>query len=131
MAQQDIELILMRQLSSYLAMPIFIVAPNGDVLFYNEPAEAILGIRFEETGKVNTDRFYALFRPTKEDGTPFRQEEFPLYVARCLKKPAHSRFRILGMDGVQRSAEGVAFPLVGQSGHHLGAVGIFWESKVE
>ena len=30
-------------------------------------------------------------------------------------------------DGIKRSVQGIAFPLVGQSNRHLGSVGIFWE----
>jgi hypothetical protein len=40
---QPIQIILMRQLAGYLSVPLFLVGPNGDLLFYNEPAEAILG----------------------------------------------------------------------------------------
>jgi len=40
---QPIQMILMRQLAGYLGVPLFLVGPNGDLLFYNEPAEAILG----------------------------------------------------------------------------------------
>ena len=35
MLQKAIEVILMRQLASYLAMPIFVVDPDGNLLFYN------------------------------------------------------------------------------------------------
>ena len=31
-------------------MPIFLVDTEGNLLYYNEPAEAILGRRFSETG---------------------------------------------------------------------------------
>ena len=46
MAQKDVEVILMRQLASYLAVPIFLVDPAGNLIFYNEPAERLLGRRF-------------------------------------------------------------------------------------
>ena len=52
MAQQEIEVILIRQLASYLAMPIVIVNPEGTLLFYNEPAEQLLAMRFEEQGEL-------------------------------------------------------------------------------
>ena len=45
MGQQEIEVILSRQLFSYLMIPIFLVDPEGSLLFYNEPAETILGRR--------------------------------------------------------------------------------------
>jgi hypothetical protein len=41
---------LARQLAGYLSVPVFLVDPLGNLLFYNEPAEVILGRRFEETG---------------------------------------------------------------------------------
>ncbi len=47
MSQKEIELILLRQCASHLAMPIWLMGENGDLLYYNEPAEPILGRRFE------------------------------------------------------------------------------------
>ena len=52
MAQKAVELILMRQLASYLAVPIFLVDPEGNLLYYNEPAERLLGRRYDETGEM-------------------------------------------------------------------------------
>ena len=47
-----IQIILARQLAGYLSVPVFLVDQKGNLLFYNEPAEAILGRRFEETGAM-------------------------------------------------------------------------------
>jgi PAS domain-containing protein len=58
MAQHAVEIILMRQLASYLAMPIMLFDPAGNLLFYNEPAEAILGRRFEEAGEIPLEELY-------------------------------------------------------------------------
>ena len=44
-----IQIILTRQLAAYLSVPLFLVDPKGNLLFYNEPAEAILGRRFDPT----------------------------------------------------------------------------------
>jgi len=57
MAQQEIEVILIRQLASYLAMPMVIVNPVGTLIFYNEPAEELLAMRFEETGEMPEDEW--------------------------------------------------------------------------
>ena len=38
-----IQIILTRQLAAYLSVPLFLVDPKANLLFYNEPAEAILG----------------------------------------------------------------------------------------
>lgn len=38
-----IQIILTRQLATHLNVAVFLVDPKGTLLFYNEPAEAILG----------------------------------------------------------------------------------------
>ena len=47
MNQQPIETILMRQLASYLSVPIVVVDRDGTMLFFNEAAERILGAPLE------------------------------------------------------------------------------------
>jgi len=129
MPQQAIEVILMRQLASYLAMPIFLVDPAGNLLFYNEPAEALLGHRYEETGEMPLVEWTQLFQPTSEDGSPLPPEALPLVIALQQHRAAHLAFRIRGLDGVPRNIEVTAFPLEGQGGRCLGAVAIFSEVR--
>ena len=58
-----IQIILMRQLAGYLSVPVFLVDPKGDLLFYNEPAEVILGQRFEETGRMPAEVWSSALSP--------------------------------------------------------------------
>jgi PAS domain-containing protein len=127
MSQKDIELILTRQLAGYLAMPIFIVDPKGTLLFFNEPAEHILGRRFEETGEMSADELAHLFSATDEDGQPLGPGEMPIVIALQQHRPAHRRFWIRGLDGVRRLIEVTALPLVAQAGRTCGAMAVFWE----
>jgi PAS domain-containing protein len=129
MPQQEIEVILMRQLASYLAMPILVVDPKGDLVFFNEAAETIVGRRFDETGTIRRGEFTGTFKPTDEDGSLMKREEQPLFIATDRHRPTQFKFWIQGMDGVARKIEGVAFPLEGQSGRKLGAVMICWETR--
>jgi PAS domain-containing protein len=117
----------MRQLASYLAMPIFLVDPRGDLLFFNEPAEPILGRRFDETGAMTLEEWSAVFKATDEDGSFIKMEDRPMVIALQRQQAVHRRFFIHGFDGISRKIEAAAFPLVGQSGRRLGAVGMFWE----
>jgi PAS domain-containing protein len=130
MPQQAIEVILMRQLASYLAMPIFLVDPAGDLLFYNEPAAALLGHRYEETGEMPLVEWAQIFQPTSEDGSPLPPEALPLVIALRQQRAAHLAFQICGLDDVPRKIGVTAFPLEGQGGRCLGAVAIFWEVRV-
>jgi PAS domain-containing protein len=127
MAQREIEVILMRQLASYLAMPIFIVDPDGALIFYNESAETILGERFEETGEMSAAEWGSRYAPTNEAGKTVAAVELPLTVALDERRPAHGELWLRGRDNVQRHIEATAFPLIGQAGRFLGAVVIFWE----
>src|SRR5262245_32254189 len=79
--QRAVEIILMRQLASYLAMPIMLFDPDGNLLYYNEPAEAIVGQRFEETGELSLEEWYKVFELTAENGSPFPLQARPLVIA--------------------------------------------------
>lgn len=127
MSQQEIETILARHLAEYLAMPIFIVNPAGDLIFYNEPAEVILGTRHDETGTMPAREWTTIFNPMDQAGNPIPGEELPLMIALHQQRPAHKNFWIRGLDGELREIEVTAFPLIGQAGRFLGGIAIFWE----
>lgn len=129
MAQKAVEIILMRQLAGYLAMPIMVFDPEGDLLFYNEPMEAIIGQRFDETGEMTLDEWCTLFELTDDDGSPLPREERALVIALEEQQAAHRAMWVRKKpDGVRRKLEVTAFPLEGQSGRHLGAVVFAWEA---
>ena len=127
MSQKEIEVILSRQLADYLATPIFIVDPQGTLIFYNEPAERILGRRFEETGEMPAPEWSTLFQPTDDGGNPIDPGGLPLMIALTERRPAHRTFWIRGLDGALRHIEVTAFPLIGQAQRYLGGLAIFWE----
>ena len=117
----------MKLVASYLAMPIFLVDPVGNLLYYNEPAEAILGRRYDETGEMPMEEWSTIFVPTDETGQPIAPEDLPLSLAVQHGRPAHGAFWIRGLDGVRHHVAVTAFPLVGQNDRNLGSVAIFWE----
>ena len=127
MAQQPVEVILMRELAGKLSMPAFVVDPEGSLLFYNEPAEELLGSRFDETGALPVADWSAQFRPVDDRGQPLPPEALPLVQVLQSHRPAHGQFWIQGMDGVDRYLEVTAFPLLGQGGAFLAACALFWE----
>jgi len=125
-AQRPIELILLRQLASYLDMPIFVVDGEGRLVYYNEPAEPLLGVRFEEVGSMEMTDWLAAFRPSDQAGVPLPADEVPLVVALRERRPVHRELSISGLDGVHRRIGATALPLSGQEATFIGAVAIFW-----
>lgn len=129
MAQKEIEVILTRQWASYLATSVFLVDMEGTLVYYNEPAEQILGRRFDETGAMPLAEWATIFHPTDEAGDPLPPESLPLTRALKECRPAHGKFGIRGLDNVLRQIEVTALPLIGQESRHLGALALFWETR--
>jgi len=121
----------MRQLASYLAMPVLLVDAEGSIVYYNEPAEALVGRRFDEAGALPKEVWSTVFRIRDEHGAPIPADSLPLMIALRDRLPVHRRLQMTGLDGVSRSIESTAFPLEGQGGRYLGAVAIFWSVNSE
>lgn len=126
MPQRPIEIILAKQLASYLAVPILIVDREMNLLFFNESAEPILGRRFDETGEIRRGEWNDLLRPTSADGNPIPRDEQVLVRAVERNEPTHRRSWLTGLDGVARVVEGLGFPLDTPEGGVLGGMVTFW-----
>jgi PAS domain-containing protein len=122
-----IQIILIRQLAGYLSVPLLLVDPKGDLLYYNEPAETLLGRRFEETGAMPAETWSTAFTPIDERGQSIPPEELPLMIALATQRPASKRFYIHAMNGVRRHIDSTSIPIVGLQGEFLGAASLFWE----
>ena len=122
-----IQIILTRQLAGYLSVPLFLVDPKGNLLFYNEPAEALLGRQFDETGAMPAEEWSTVFTPVDDEGRPIPAAELPLMITLDKHHPAYQRFFIRGLNGVRRHLEVAAIPIAGIQGDFLGAVALFWE----
>lgn len=127
---QPIELILLRQWSTYQAIPVWIMDTGGDLLFYNEAAEAILGLRYDEAGAIHASELADLFQTTALDGSAIPSEHLPIVVALRERRPAHGEMRIKTSEGASRHLHVTAFPVEGLSDRHLGAVAMFWEEPI-
>ena len=127
MAQQPIELILVRHLGSRMAIPVFVVDAAGDMAYYNGPAGDVLGRPFDEINPMRFDDWTTAFQPST-DGQPVEVDEIPLVRALRRSMPVHATLGIVGADGVARSIAVSAFPLVAPTGETLGAVAMFWQT---
>jgi PAS domain-containing protein len=106
---------------------VFLVDPQGNLLYYNEAAEPLLGHRFEETGEMCLAEWSSIFEPTDVSGAAIEADELPLVIALREHKPAHRSMWIRGRDGTRRFLEVTALPLLGQGGRFLGGLALFWE----
>lgn len=126
--QQPIEMILLRQLASYLALPIWMMDAHGNLVYYNEPAERLLGIRFDDAGPIHADQLADMFRVTDFDGNPLDAGDMPVVASMITRHPAHGGLRFCGLDGTWRDVEISAMPIEGQGERFLGVFATFWET---
>jgi PAS domain-containing protein len=124
--QQSVELILLKQVAGYLATPMFLVGPDGGLIYYNEPAEAIFGHRYEETGSMPLEDWCSALAPADSLGRAIPVDQLPLDRALSERTPVQGSFFIRGRDGVSRHLAVTAVPLEGAGGANLGALAILW-----
>lgn len=127
--QQPLELILLRQVASYLAVAMWMMDESGDLIYYNEPAEALLGVQFDDVGTIRAEQLVGMWKVTDPEGNEIADFDFPVVVALTKRMPAHRVVRFQAMDGVWREVEVTAIPIEGQGGRFLGVLATFWEAE--
>ena len=126
MSAPPIEVVLLRQVAGYLATPLFLVDEDGTLEYYNEPAELLLGHRYEETGQMPLEEWGKTFAPTDSLGRAMPPGDLPLARALTERTPSQGSFFIRGLDGISRHLSVTAVPLEGPGGTDLGALAIVW-----
>jgi PAS domain-containing protein len=126
-----IEIILNRQLADCLAIPVFITDTVGNLLFYNEPAEHILGKRYEDTGEMPVEEWSTIFKSKDEEGRLLAPEDLPLVKTLLHQLPYFKTFRIESLQGKEERISVSSYPIIGREGIFFGAVAIFWRPSDE
>jgi PAS domain-containing protein len=124
--QRNVALILARELAVNVATPMWIWDEQGDLVYYNEHVQAILGAPHHEIGVGRLEEL-PQFEPEDLDGNAVPLTELPSAIAVKERVPAHREIRIVGLDGVRRTIAVTAYPLFGRAGEFCGAVSVFWQ----
>jgi PAS domain S-box-containing protein len=122
-------LILAREFASDLATPMLIADAEGQMVFYNEAAEEVVGVSFAEAGEMPLDEFAASFAPRTADDVLLPAGERPARIAFDQRRPAHQQYWITSRDGVKRQVSVTAFPLFANAAEFVGIVAIFWRDE--
>ena len=126
-AQKHLALILARELASQLATATFVADARGELVFYNEPAEEILGRTFAEAGAMPAEGWATQFRLEGLDGAPLAMEKMPAAVALMEQRPAHGTIWMTGLDGQRRLVSITAAPLFASPTDFVGVIALFWQ----
>jgi PAS domain-containing protein len=130
-AQKNLPLILAREFASNLATPLTIMDEEGTLVFFNEPAEQIIGQTYAEVGELPAEQWGRLFQIEHLDGSPISLQDTPAGIVRREKRPAHGTLAFTTVDGTRHEIAVTAFPLLGREDELLGVVAVFWEQRNE
>lgn len=131
MPAYEIEMILNRQLADCLSIPVFITDRKGNLIYYNEPAELILGRSYEDTGEMPVSEWGTIFKPMDENRNVLPPDDLPLVKTLKNCRPYHRIFWIESLNGKMEKIAVTSYPILGRAAAFLGAVALFWESKDE
>jgi PAS domain-containing protein len=128
--QRHIALILAKDLAAQVATPMLLVDEVGDLVFFNEPAEAILGRPYAEAQMSRAD-LAKMFKPVDEAGQPVPIQNLPLSQAIRTGTATHGSLTIEAVDGTRRDLDVMGIPLLARVGQPVGGLAIFWERSGE
>jgi len=126
--QKHLALIIARELASQLATATFVADAEGNLVFYNEAAEAILGRSFAEAGTMPAEGWGAQFVLEELDGTPMPLDRMPAGIALLEQRPAHGQLWMTGLDGERRMLNITAVPLFASATEFVGMIALFWQA---
>jgi PAS domain-containing protein len=124
---KDLMLILARELATNASTPMFIADAEGTLVFYNEPAERILGRPFAAAGEINASDWENVFEVETLDGQPMPLDQMPSGIAFLERRASSGPVRIKSLDGKTHNLETTAFPLFKRGRDFVGVVVLFWE----
>jgi len=126
--QKHLALIIARELASQLATATFVADAEGNLVFYNEAAETILGRSFAEAGTMPAEGWGAQFVLEELDGTPMPLDRMPAGIALLEQRPAHGQLWMTGLDGERRMLNITAVPLFASASEFVGMIALFWQA---
>lgn len=127
-AQKHLALIIARELASQIATATFISDADGNLVFYNEAAETILGRTFAEAGTMPAEGWASEFLLEDVEGSPLPLERMPAGIALLEQRPAHGKLWITGLDGERKLLAVTAVPLFASATEFVGMIALFWQS---
>jgi PAS domain-containing protein len=124
---KPIQMILARQLASCMATATMLFDTQGNLIFYNEPAEAIFNARFDETGEIKVDDLLSVVSVSDEHRQPLAPEARPGRVARLERRPITRTIWMSCNGSAWRRLQATAVPIVGEQDELHGVMQFFWD----
>ena len=123
-------MILAKQLSELLSVPLFLLDLEGCLLHYNQDAATLLGERVESEGeRTRTERVRSI-RLFDEDGAEFATLEEPILSVLKRDLPENRRCWVRDRVSGLTEVELTAFPIRGLTHETLGVMALLYPVTV-
>jgi PAS domain-containing protein len=124
--QHNLVLILARAFAAQLATAVFLLDPEGTIIYYNEAAERLTGRPFIEGAGSTADEWLSRTRPRDEEGVEIGVQDLPLGTTMLKQEPSHGIVIFSTADGVDRRVETASFPLFAHTEDFVGSFSVVW-----
>lgn len=125
----SLPLIVAREFASNVAVPVFLVDADNELVFYNEAAQIAFGQPFAQPGTLKHGDWSQTFKPTRSDGTDYPRAELPVVIALEQRRPAHGVMQVEAPDGARVVVDITAIPLWSSPDEFAGVMAIGWPSE--
>jgi PAS domain-containing protein len=124
---KSLVLIRAKHLAESVTTPMLLVDDEGTLVFYNEAAEATLGLPFADLGPVPVSDWQERFRVRSRDDAPFPLDAMPGWIELQKERPGTGHVRFTTAAGHDVFIAVCAFPLFTSERRFDGALVFFWE----
>jgi PAS domain-containing protein len=128
-ALKSLALIRAKHLAESVTTPMLLADGEGNMIFFNEAAEVLLGSAFADIGPQPASEWQARFRVRARDDSDFPLEAMPGWIALQGERPGLGHLRFTTLDGIDRFIAVCAVPLFAQAKLFEGAMILFWEEE--
>ncbi len=126
---KSLVLIRAKHLAESVTLPMFIADSDGNLIFYNEAAEQLVGRPFMDNGSISAAEWQRMFNVRDRTDNPFPLESMPGWIAVQGARPAMGHMRFTAADSSDRLIAVCAFPLFTSQEQFEGALLLFWEDE--
>ena len=124
--QHNLVLILARAFAAQLATAVFLLDPDGTIIYYNEAAERLTGRPFIEGAGSTADEWLSRTQPRDEEGIEVGVQDLPLGTTMLKQEPAYGIVTFRTADGEDRRVETATFPLFAHTEDFVGSFSVVW-----
>lgn len=126
-ALKSLVLIRAKHLAESVTTPMFLADREGDLVFFNEAAEVMLGKSFNDIGRMTAAEWGKTLNVRSRDGQPFPLEAMPGWLEVQAHRPALGHVLLTTFNGGDIVIALCAVPLFTSQSQFEGAMVMFWE----